>query len=380
MRIGIDCTAAVRQGAGIGRYTRGLVRALTSLNAHEYVLLVGGAGVAPETVNEALGAPQRARTVHLPLSDRTMALLWHRLWLPLPVECVTGPVDVFHSPDFTLPPTRTPATVLTVHDLSFLRVPESSDPRLRAYLERVVPRSVRRARVILADSIATRNDLVDLLGTEPERIEVVYPGLEPQFARVTDPTAIAAVRARYDLPARFVLAVGTLQPRKNLVRLIEALALLPKGCDVHLVIAGGPGWMYERIIELASASAGRVRLLGYVRDADLPALYSLAEALAFPSLYEGFGLPVLEAMACETPVLTSNVSSLPEVAGDAALLVNPLDTSEIAHALTLLLDDTERREELVRRGRERSSQFTWVAAAAQLQGIYERIGLGSLGC
>lgn len=377
MRIGIDYTAAVRQHAGIGRYTRNLIRALAELDRqNRYTLFVAGGwgegdGLGPWPANFSLRS--------VPVSDRWLNIIWQRLRLPLPIQWVTGPLDLFHSPDFVLPPLgRTPA-VLTVHDLSFLRVPECFVPGFREYLERAVSRAVGRARFILADSFSTRQDLIDLMGAEPERVTVLYPGVESRFAPIQDPVILDPVRARYDLPPRFVLGLGTLQPRKNFDGLVDAFGRLlatrsnePWLADLQLVIAGGKGWMYEETIAQVERLGleKRVRFLGFVDDADLPALYSLAAVFAFPSWYEGFGVPILEAMACGTPVVAAKNSSLPEVVGDAGLLVSAADTDALAAALTRLLGEKDLRAELIVAGQGRARRFTWEKAAHQLMGLY----------
>ena len=386
MRIGIDYTAAVNQGAGIGRYTRHLVQALLGLDAQdEFVLLTAGgkpvrAGVSASepqirpVPSDIQGKPS-ARFARLPLTERAWAILWHRLRLPLWVELFSGRLDIFHSPDFALPPVRRARTVLTVHDLSFMRVPECSQPSLRAYLLRVVPSSVRRADMVLADSDSTRNDVIELLGVSPDRVRVIYPGVDDSFRRVQDTAVLAHVRQRYRLPERFVLSVGTLQPRKNLTRLIEAYAQARLDTNVKLVIAGGTGWLYEgifrRVEELRLQS--EVYFPGYVAEEDLPALYTLAELFLFPSLYEGFGLPPLEAMACGTPVVTSNVSSLPEVMGDAGLMVDPRDVEALASAMGRVLGESSLRCTMVQRGLSQAQRFTWPRTAEELLRLYHEV-------
>ena len=377
MRIGIDYTAAVRQGAGIGRYTRQLVHALIDLDTqNEYVLLVAGAGVSHSAVQD-LDSRGNVRGVILPVSDHTLAVLWHRLRLPLWVELASGALDVFHSPDFTLPPVRKAKTVVTVHDLSFMRVPQCSEPSLRSYLLQVVPASVHRADMVLADSECTKSDLCELLDVDPARVEVIYAGVEQRFRRVQDAHLLRAVRERYHLPSRFILGLGTLQPRKNFERLIEAYAHVRKklGDEISLVIAGGRGWMYQGIFQRVEELGlqDMVCFPGYVADEDLPALYTLADLFVFPSLYEGFGLPPLEAMACETPVVTSNVSSLPEVVGDAALMVDPHDVRALAEAMQEFLSDRDLRIEMVRRGVVRAQRFSWSQAARKLLDVYRKM-------
>lgn len=373
--IGIDYTAAYEQSAGIGRYVRELVRALAALDtATPYRLFVAGA------TRQRLPALPGPNFTWRPtrVTPLWFARLWYRLQLPLPVESFTGRVRLFHATDFTLPPTLPGTrTLLTVHDLSFVRAPETTTPVLKAYLDAVVPRSVRRATHVLADSQATKDDLIALYGTPAEKITVLVGGVQPEFQPVTDPARRAAVRRRYGIPDHpYIFSVGTVQPRKNYARLIAALAALgPTYEDFHLVIAGGHGWLEGPIYQAVHDHGleERVHFIGFAHDEDLPALYSEAVCLAYPSLYEGIGLPVLEAMACGTPVLTSAISSLPEVAGDAAILVDPYRVEAIAEGLRQLLGDATLRAELVARGLRQAARFTWEGAARQLLGIYRQM-------
>jgi len=370
-RIGIDYTPAARQRAGIGRYTRELVTALLTLaSPHQYTLFAATGGLKPGAWNLKPETGVRLRTV--PLTDEWLARFWHRLRLPIPVEVITGPLDVFYSPDFVLPPTRrTTRTLLTIHDLSFLYYADHFVPRLVHYLNQVVPRSVARADRVLADSEATRADLIAHLGMPPEKVEVLYCGVAPRFRPQPEPGEAERIRARYGLGERpYVLSVGTLQPRKNYTRLIHAFSRLTNQLTIRLpiqlLIAGGRGWLYQEVFAEAEKYGDHVRVLGFVDEADLPALYRNAALFAFPSLYEGFGLPVLEAMACGVPVVSSNVSSLPEVAGDAALLVDPLDTGGLTEAMARVLEDTNLRQSMVARGFSQAARFTWERAARQL--------------
>jgi glycosyltransferase involved in cell wall biosynthesis len=379
VRIGIDYTAAVRQHAGIGRYTRQLVRALAALDRdNQYVVFVAGGWGA----GDGLGPwPGNFHLRTLPLPDRWLNILWQRWRLPLPIQWVTGPLDLFHSPDFVLPPLgRTPA-VLTVHDLSFMRVPDCFVPGFREYLEGAVSRAVRLARLILADSCSTRHDLIELMQVEPERVVVLYPGVDERFRPVADPAILDPIRDAYRLPQSFLLGLGTLQPRKNFEGLVEAFSRLlavrghePLFADLHLVIGGGSGWMHEEIVNCVKRSGlgQRVRLLGFVDDGDLPGLYSMASAFAFPSFYEGFGVPVLEAMACGTPVVAADNSSLPEAIGDAGLLVPTGDPDALAAALGCLMTDDVLRARLISAGQGRAQGFTWTASARSLLAAYSQ--------
>jgi glycosyltransferase involved in cell wall biosynthesis len=404
MKIGIDYTSAATQGAGIGRYTRELMRALLALPSdHRYSFYYA----SHNRIDESKIENRKSKIRRLPIHDKWLMRVWHRLRIPIPVELIVGKVDLFHSPDFTLPPTLPGVpTLLTVHDLSFVRDPDSAWPSLRAFLNKAVPRSVKRATHVLADSQATKDDLIELFGTPTEKITVLYSGVDARFAPVRDRAEIDRVCNKYQLPRPFILSVGTLQPRKNYGRLVEAFgqivqhpernAVKSKDADrvteshsstsplrgstqnaYHLVIAGGKGWLYESIFEQVQRSGleGRVHFPGFVDDADLPALYSAADLFAYVSLYEGFGLPLLEAMACGTPVVGSSASSLPEVIGEAGLQVDPRSVDDIARALRQMMDQPELRERSIGLGLERVKLFTWDKAARELLTIYDRVVL-----
>lgn len=374
MRIGIDYTAGISQGAGIGRYTRGFVRSLAKLDSrNEYVLFHAAPG--RKIISSAIIDAPNFRRCGIRLSERALAILWHRLKVPLPINVFTGHVDLFHAPDYTLPPVRRAASIVTVHDLSFLLYPECAEQGLRAYLERAVLSSVSRADFVVVDSQSTRNDLVCLLDVAPTKVEVVYPGVDERFRPLDGDPTLAEVKARWQLDRPFILNVGTLEPRKNQARLIQAYALLKERTSLthQLVIAGGRGWLYEDIFRRVNELGLKqdIRFLGYTTEEDLPALYNLADLFVFPSLYEGFGLPPLEAMACGTPVVSSNSSSLPEVVGDAAIQVRPVDADALATTLEQVLGNDSLRQELRAKGLERAKLFTWEAAARRLLSIYE---------
>ncbi len=380
MRIAIDYSAAVNQRAGVGRLVRNQVLALADVDhENQYQLMYArpNRGSAPASFPKA-----RNFTRHeVGLRERWLTIMWHRAKLPLPADWLSGPVDLYHSPDFVLPPLRHARGILTVHDLAFLMRPECADARLRAYLEEVVPRSVQRADFIIADSENTRNDLVVLLGVNPDAVSVVPGGVEERFAPVSDPAALEAVRQRIGVGASapFILSVGVIEPRKNLNQLMDAFALLKEReigpADLKLVLAGGRGWLVEGILEHHAKSPVREDILmpGFIADDLLPALYSAASVFAFPSLYEGFGLPILEAMACGTPVVASRSSCLPEVAEGASVLIDPDDTEELANALEQVLQDGELRQALTTKGRARAREYTWERAAHALLDVYRGV-------
>ncbi|MBN1934729.1 MAG: glycosyltransferase family 4 protein [Anaerolineae bacterium] len=387
MNIGIDYTSAANQGAGIGRLTRSIVRALAEIDAaqstgHRFTLFVQGRDM-PHASGRA-GQRNRAsgidnanwREVCTRIDERWWHRIWHRLHVPLAVEWLVGPVDLFHSPDFTLPPTRRGTrTLVTVHDLSFMRLPGCFEPALLDYLNANVPAAIRRADQVLADSEHTRRDVIELFGVPEAQVQTILCGVENRFKPIQDAEQLESIRCKYRLPPRFVLSLGTLQPRKNYGTLIQALARL-RATDVSLVIVGGKGWLYENIFEQVETLnlANRVLFPGFIDDADLPALYNLAEVFALASLYEGFGLPPLEAMACGVPVVASNNSSLPQVVGEAGLLLDAENVDAWVDALDRLLDDAMFRHTLGEHGRQRASQFTWHKAARALLTAYESLG------
>lgn len=382
MIIGIDYTAAAWQGAGIGRYTRELVRAAIELGGDYHYRLFYAAGGLPvdspyvAALDEVCRTYSNVSSVPIPLSPHSLTRLWQRLRLPIPVELFTGRLNIVHAPDFVLPPTRA-RTLLTVHDLAFLIGPQWSEPKLQRYLARTVPRAVRRADLVLADSYATRDDLVRLLHVDPAKTKVIHLGADPRF-RPLPPDEIEAVRQRVGLPERFIFFISTLEPRKNLVRLLEAFALaggLGMPNDVQLVIGGRKGWLYDDIFTTVGRLhlGQRVRFLDFLDDRDLPALYNLASVYAYVPLYEGFGLTALEAMACGTPVITSGTSSLPEVVGDAALMVDPYDQVAIARGLAALLTDDALRARLRVAGPQQAARFSWRDAAQSLLACYNQL-------
>ena len=367
MKLAIDFTAGVRQHGGVGRYTRALVKALTAEMAARgtgdstTLLWAGPPRIAPPTDWPS------TRTRRLPLPERWMTILWQRLRVPLPADTLAGGADVFYSPDFTLPPLARARAAVTVHDLSYLLFPETHFPPLRRFLEAAVPRALERAGRIFADSQQTRADLATHLGVPAERVEVVLSAADPLFRPATK-IEIESVRRRHGIDRPFILSVGTIQPRKNLPVIFDALRqLTDSGEDLLLVHVGRPGWLCDPIFEALDASGvkDRVRIVA-ASDDDLVALYSGAIALVFPSLYEGFGLPCLEAMACGTPVIASDAGSLAEVVEDAGITVEPRDSAAIAGAVRRLMREPDYRAELVSRGHAQNAKFRWERAARQV--------------
>jgi glycosyltransferase involved in cell wall biosynthesis len=347
MHIAIDASRATKPDpTGTERYALELIRHLIPISgAHQVTLYFRDAPAddllpAASHVTHRTIPFQRAWT-HL----RFAAALWH------------DRPDVTFVPAHTLPLAFPGRGVVTLHDLGYKHFPGAHPILDRTYLDVTTRFSAGRASMILADSQATAYDLMQFYGTDKAKIRVVYPGIEPP--PVGD---LRAVRQKYNLPAQYFLFVGTLQPRKNIQRLVQAFAAAKPwlGAEVGLVLAGAPGWLYD---PAWTQGIEGVQVLGYVSDEEKGALMSGALALTFPSLHEGFGFPVLEAMLCGAPVITSASSSLPELVGDVALTVDPTDTQAIAQAMIRLISDDDLRETLRERGPRQAERFTWQACA-----------------
>ncbi|MCL4499481.1 MAG: glycosyltransferase family 4 protein [Chloroflexi bacterium] len=376
MKIGIDVTSAVNQTAGIGRYTRELVRELIRLDAEDDFFLHSFYGDT-RVLEERLG-DRRLSVTSYDLNGRALRLYALALsYAGLTPEHLLKPVDLFHVPDFSYPAPRKVPSVLTINDLIFMVHPEHFTWVNRTFMNRMAAFSAGNARKIIAISESTKRDVVDLLGIPEEKIAVVYNGLGDQFAPAA-PEIVGETTARLGITGPYVLYTGTLEPRKNIPVLIEAFNLCCRRAPElthRLVIAGKKGWLYEdifrRVHELDLAE--RVVFTGYVADEDLVALYSGADLFVFPSVYEGFGFPIIEAMACEAPVICSSSSSLPEVAGDAALFFTPNDHERLADLILQVLGDAALRRGLIEKGKKNAARFPWSKTAAETLALYKSV-------
>lgn len=368
MRIGIDARLIYYRQGGIAAYTRRVIEALAEIDQ--------------QTSYQVLQS-RKDRHPLTPGPNFRRASLWtpchHRLerWT-LAVEITPLRLDILHSPDFIPPLWGARRYVITVHDLNFLHYPQFLTAESRRYYNGQIERAVQQAAHILADSEATKNDLVDMLGVPPEKITVHMLGVDPQYRPLPEHEVLAACQ-RLALPHGFILFVGTFEPRKNIPGLLAAYRLLRRQVPdaPPLVLAGRQGWLAEDI----AAQAERLGLESYlhwrqdVPPALMPALYNAATLLVLPSFYEGFGLPALEAMACGTPTLVANRSSLPEVVGDAGLLVNPEDPHAIASAIIQVLSDPALQARLRAAGLQRAQQFTWRHTATVVYSVYQRLAI-----
>jgi glycosyltransferase involved in cell wall biosynthesis len=369
-RVCLDVSAAVHRRAGLGRYAHQLIAALVDQAAHDYVAFYHRRGAA-----HLIPPIDRLPRLTTSLDVRPWRLRTALAYFIGPGQDSLFPgVDVFHAAEHLLPRLRRARSVFTLHDLIFQFDPGSHRPLNIAFLKTMMPRFLRAADAIIAVSECSKRDAVRLYGAPPDKIRVIYEGVDPRFQPISNPDSLAAVRRNYSLPDRFILHVGTIEPRKNLPLLFEALSSLNTG-DCSLVIAGKKGWLYEPIFaklrELGLQD--RVHFTDFVPDEDLPALLSAATVLAMPSKYEGFGLPVLEAMACGTPVIASNVSSLPEIGGDAALYAPPDDARAWIGLIDRALTDAPLCAEMREKGLRRAAQFRWDVAARQTAEIYAQV-------
>jgi len=368
MTVYLDISAAVHRRAGLGRYAESLTWALVAAHPDCYALFY----------NRERGVEPLAGLEHLP--TRTIALgykPWRMLvWLGqlarVGFDRLLPSAELFHATEHLLLPLWSVPTILTVHDLIFRHLPEHHKPLNRWYLNLTMPLYCRRATRIITISEHSRRDLVAAYGLPPDKITVIYEAAAPRF-RPQPSEAVNAVRARYGLPDRYLLFVGTIEPRKNLTRLLDAFETVhAEGLSDGLVIVGKRGWLYGDFFARLEASPAREAILlpGYVPDADLPAVYAGAQVSVLPSLYEGFGLPVLEAMACGTPTVASNAASIPEVGGEAALYFDPTDLETMTQTIRRVLCETALRERMQARGLAQAARFSWERAARETLAVY----------
>ena len=371
MRIGIDATALPPKPVGAGNYIIELIRALHALDSpHEFVIF------AQQHGRELIGIPPRSGFEWVGLPDHSPArrLIWEQTGFPGLIR--RQDIDLLHSLHYTRPFQLPCRSVVTFHDMTFFLFPQLHTRSKRIFFPLMIRYSARVADALIADSESTRQDAIRILGLAPEKISTVPLGVRPEFRPINDPALKKAVRARYHLPEHFLLFVGLVEPRKNLPLLIKSYhQAASQGHSIPLVIVGRKGWMYEQVLDLITDLdlSNQVHLTGYVSPEDLPIVYNLADVFIYPSLYEGFGLPPLEALACGTPVITTAVSSMPEHVGQAGLLVPPGDETALTQALIRLLNDQELKSRLSVLGPQQAAQFTWTRTARETLQIYEKV-------
>lgn len=374
MRIAIDLSPVVHHKAGLARYARTLTEHLIALDrAHEYLAFTHGRFGA-----DALSPGLRALPhTNIPLDARPWRMgVWLAHAFGVSMDRVMPRADIFHATEHLLPPLKNAQTVFTLHDLIFRFFPEYHLPLNRWFLTNAMPHFLHRADAIIAVSECTKRDAIRFYNIPPEKITVIYEGVNPALRPVADPNRLAQIRARYAKNQPFILFVSTIEPRKNISTLVDALrALRQCGLAHRLLVAGRKGWLYQGTFDHVKQAgmSDVVDFLDYVPDADLPALFAACDAFVFPSLYEGFGLPPLEAMACGAPVICSNTSSLPEVVGDAALLIDPRNVGEMANAIERVVANRTLRDALRAKGFRQAAKFSWERAARETRQVYESV-------
>ncbi len=372
MRVAIDATAAAVQSAGVGRYARELLRALLAQGCDDrYMLLAASSSEQAEQLLRALPPGDWRELRRLPVSERVMTAAWHRLRLPLPVERFSGDFDVFHGPDFVVPPSRRPR-VVTIHDLSYIVAPQYAEPSLVEYLRAAVPRSLQRASQIITVSASVAAELVEAYPFVEGRVRAIPNGVRPRQP--------AEEKRSADGPPT-ILTVGTIEPRKNLTTLLDAMHYVwMSDPDARLVVAGRIGWRSDVIMARlrAACETSRVTFIEAPSDAELDKLYEDATLFVYPSAYEGFGLPLLEAMSRDVPVIASDIPALRETAGAAASLVRPFDPEELGHAIVQLLEESALRGKLVEAGRLQAARHTWTETARRTRNAYQAAADGKM--
>jgi glycosyltransferase involved in cell wall biosynthesis len=366
-RVCLDVSAAVHRRAGLGRYAQELVKGLVDVGGCDITAFYHQRGEAH------LDPPiDRLPRITTRLSVRPWRLTTALAYFTgVGMDHMFGDIDVLHATEHLLPRLKTTRSVFTLHDLIFQFDPDSHKPLNIAFLKTMMPRFLKAADAIIAVSECSKRDAINLYGIRADKIHVIYEGVEPRFTPITNPDRLSHVRAKYHLPDRFILHVGTIEPRKNLPLLFEVAAQTKE----HIVVAGQLGWLTDPILAQVKELGveDRVTFTGFIDDDDLPALISTANVLAMPSKYEGFGLPILEAMACGTPVVASNAASLPEVGGDAALYAWHDDVRSWIRLLSLALDDVELRSSLRDRGLRQAAKFRWDKMARETLEVYRNL-------
>ena len=369
MKIGIITSSMDGNRAGIGSYIYNLTRNLLEIDKeNEYVL------IHKHPTDDPIYREANEITIpfpRIPLRET----IGNNIILSFKLRKYK--LGIIHDPSQTGPFlfNPSPKKVLTIHDLTPILFPETHGGIHTFLQNNILPRSLKRVDSIIAVSNSTKNDIIRYFKIGEAKVKVIYNGVDEIF-QVLHENKVEDVKEKYEIKHPFILYVGTLEPRKNIPTLLKAFYLLKKkGIQHRLVIAGGKGWKYESVYETVNELnlQDEVIFTGYVSDEDLPKLYNAADLFVYPSLYEGFGFPPLEAMACGCPVITSNVSSLPEVAGDAGILVDPLGIDEIADAMWKVLNNEDVRERMVKMGLERAKMFSWEKCAEETIGVYESL-------
>lgn len=370
MRIAINTLGPSKLKAGVGNYVVSLVQELSKIDdENEYTIFVN-------RDNEQFFKTNNKHFQIIILPDYTrkklLRIVWEQFRLPKLLKKMN--IDLLHSPGFVAPLKMSAKSVVTVHDMTFFSHPECHTRFKRLYFQNMIPKSIASADAVIADSENTTQEICKYLHTPKEKITTVHLGVGEHFKQINRRKAKEYLKTKYHINNRFILFVGTIEPRKNVQTLVDAFLQI-KDPKLKLVIVGNKGWNVAELFKVITESPIKEQIIlpGYVTDEDLVKFYNAAEVFVYPSLYEGFGIPIIEAMACGCPVITSNVSSMPEVAGTAALLVDPNNANEIKNAVQKILKNKELRELLIKDGIKQAKKFSWKKTAQATLAVYKKV-------
>jgi len=372
IKIAID-TRMGHTRVGMGVYVRGLLNGLAKIDKeNDYYIIIN-----KNKKEDFVPIQDNFHKIYtgVTYSDYLRRDFWEQVYLPL--KLLKSKINVYHGPNYVLPVLTRAGKVLTIYDMTLFDSSKWYKPISRLRVQKLIKLSTKKANKIIAGSKNTKQDIIKILKLPCDKIKVIYIGIDDIYSPIADKYKLGNIKNKYKIDSKFILHVGSLQARKNIPRLIEAYSKLPVELleKYQLVIAGKRSWKVEKIFAKVKQLKleDRVVFTGFVADDDLPLLMNAAALLAFPSLYEGFGIPPLEAMACGTPVVASNTSSIPEVVGDAALLFDPYNVEEITEAMYRVLTDEQLRDKLRQRGIERVKQFSWENAARETLQVYKEV-------
>ncbi|NFI51518.1 glycosyltransferase family 4 protein [Clostridium botulinum] len=372
MKVSIELQPCLKNKSGIGVYTYELTKRLQYFKDIEFEGNIFNFFNRNDIEKDIEGLDIRKNICSLfPYG------VYRRMWSYIPIKynfLFRRNADIYQFFNFVVPPNISGKVITTIHDLTYILYPNTMEIANRKRLEKDMKATVKNADYIITISESSKRDIIKYLNVDKNKIEVIYPGVDGIYKKLLNNDEITTVKKKYNIEGKYLLYLGTLEPRKNIETILRAYNLFKKSNkdNIKLVLAGKKGWLYDSIFNLVKEFGieDKVIFTDYVDDKDKSALYQGAEMFLFPSLYEGFGIPVIEAMASRTPVITSNSSSLPEVAGEAAIITDPLDYIKISKSIELILNDNELREKMVNEGIKQANKFSWDLSAEKLKNIY----------
>jgi mannosyltransferase B len=369
-KISLELQWAIGKKTGVGWYIYNIVRELNKSKKNKYIA---------EFIN-FFGKYNVRKEIDCDIKIRENKLMPYKVYdfltkkIKISHNLIFGTKsDIYHFFNFTIPKNIKGKVINTIYDTVFISAPETMGDRKEIEEYKY---GAKKSDLIITISESAKKDIINHLQVPEDKIRIVYPGIDlEKYSKIIEKKELKKIREKYKLPEKYILYLGTIEPRKNIERIVKSFLEYKNlfKSNIKLVLAGGKGWKYDKIMELVEQNKDKIILTGYVEEEDKVLLYKMSEIFVFPSLYEGFGMPVLEAMACEIPVITSNVSSLPEVAGEAGVLVDPLNEKEMVEAYDRILSDENLKREMIKKGIEQSKKFQWKESAKKLEKIYEEL-------